>query len=112
MDEVYSHLLRVSSVPTIPPSSTGDHSVMASQVQSSGEQGGDHGNRGKRPKCNYCHKWGHTKEQCYKLHGHPPRVNVVHTDGSRSESFDGHPPQSVLLTGADYDEYLKYKMSQ
>ena len=56
MDEVYSRLLRVSSVPTVPLFSVGDHSVMASQVQSSGEQGGDRGNQGKRLKCNYCHK--------------------------------------------------------
>ena len=35
MDEVYSRLLRVSSIPTVPLSSTGDHSIMASQVQSS-----------------------------------------------------------------------------
>ena len=88
---MYSRLLRVSSVPTVPPSSTSDHLVMASQVQSSDEQGGDHGNRGKRPKCNYYYKWGHTKKQCYKLHGRPPRINVAHANGSRSESIDGHP---------------------
>lgn len=113
MDDVYSHLLLVSSVPTVTASSTSDNSVMISQVQSSGEQRGDRGGIGvNAPSVTTSTSGGILRNSVYKLHGCPPRANAAHVDGSRFESFDGHPPNSLLLTGANYIKCLKYKISQ
>ena len=66
-----------------------------------------------RPKCTYCHKWGHIKDKCYKLHGRPPRANLVHTNETHPEQPSGPPQQqSVTLTSTDYDEYLRYRASR
>ena len=85
-------------------------SALASQFQNTirGEQE-DRGGRGSRPKCTYCHQWGHTREKCYKLNGRPIHAaNIVHIDQSNSESSTEQVLPSVTLAGADYEEYLKY----
>ncbi|KAF3682987.1 putative late blight resistance protein -like protein R1B-14 isoform 2 [Capsicum annuum] len=64
-----------------------------------------------RPFCNYCNKLGHTRQNCWKLHGRPPRTNnsstahVVQT----SKDIDGQPSNSITLFGVDYSDYLQYK---
>ena len=56
---------------------TPDTYVMVSQSLSRGDSRGGHGSnrgRGHRPQCTYCHRFGHTRDRCYRLHGRPPRT--------------------------------------
>ena len=85
LDRVYSHLLHVSHVSTIIGPSTIESFFLVSNVQNNirSKLGGDwEGNQGNYPKCNYCHRWGHTREECFKLHDHPPCANIAHTHDS------------------------------
>lgn len=87
--------------------------VLASQTHNNvrGEQG-DRGGRGGRPKCGYCHRWGHTREKCYKLHEKPTRAaNVVDADHTNPHS-DGQTPPSVTSTDTDYEDYLQYQANK
>ena len=116
LQEVFSRLLRVTSI-SPPGASVRDSSALASshvQRGSRDEQGNDRGgNRAPRPKCTFCHKWRHVRDKCFKLHGRPTRANLVHTNETQHEQSSGPPQQqSVILTGSDYDEYLKYRASQ
>ena len=115
MDEVSSRLLRVSSIPaaSLHGFSTTDNSALASQVAPQGYmtaregQGGDRGsNKGNRPRCTYCHRWGHTRDKCHKLHGRPPRANIIQSTNSMPSP--GQHTESLLLTGADLENYLQY----
>ena len=80
---------------SVPPSGAfaGDSSALVpSHVQCCprDEQCSDpRGNRAPRPKCTYCHKWGHVKDKCFKLHGRPPRANLVHTNETQLEQSNG-----------------------
>lgn len=57
-------------------SSNLDTSTLTSQTQQ-----GDRGDQENRPQCSYCHRWGHAREKCYKLHSRPPQVaNVIQLD--------------------------------
>lgn len=70
LDEVFARLLYVSSPSVVigfSSSSNLDTSVFASHTQQ-----GDCGSQGNQPRCNYCHRWSHTREKFYKLHGRPP----------------------------------------
>ena len=71
LDDVFAHLLRISSTQTLSSDNTSDSSVLVSQTNS---QGGRSGNRcrGQHPHCTYCNKLGHTRDRCYQLHGQPP----------------------------------------
>ena len=69
-DEALAQLLRDTSTTTQSMRSeiTSDTSVMVSQSHfrsdSRGGRGSNRG-RGQRPQCTYCHKLGHTRDQCY-----------------------------------------------
>ena len=72
LEDAFVRLLRLSSSSLVINGSQVDSSILPSQTFGKGEQGnnrGDNSQRGNRPKCNYCHKWGHLCERCYKLHG-------------------------------------------
>ena len=108
LDDVFSRLLRVSSTESTP---TSDQSILASDSSfiSKPRSGQHHGatsgpNRDGRPRCSYCHRWGHVREKCYKLHGRPSRANIAQTPAGE--------PQSVTLTGADYHEYLQFQAAK
>lgn len=110
LDEVFARLIRVSSPIIANGSHSIDSSILASQTQNivKGEHG-DRGGKGGRPKCSYCHRWGHTREKCYKLHGKPTRTaNVVHANSHSDE----HTPPSVTLKGTDYEDYLRYQANK
>lgn len=83
LEDVFARMLCVYSLITVLGSPFADSSVLASHTSARGEhRGGQSGNsnRANRPKCNDCYWWGHTRENCHKLHGQPPRAaNVVQT---------------------------------
>ncbi|KAJ1404347.1 gag-polypeptide of LTR copia-type [Sesbania bispinosa] len=113
LDEVFSRLLRVASIPPsgLIPNAHDTSALISTNAQHGHreEQGGPYrgGNKTSRPKCTYCHRWGHTKEKCFKLHGRPPRANLAHIDDTLPEQPRDLPvQQSVTLTGTDYDDYL------
>lgn len=109
LDKVFTQLLCVS-FPSVVTSSSSSSSLKSSILASQTQQG-DCGGEENQPQCNYCHKWGHTKEKSYKLCGYPPRVaNVVQTDLSDSSENQSQP--SLTLIGANYEEYLKYQASK
>ena len=57
------------------------------------------------PKCDHCHRLGHTIDKYWTLHGWPPQtVNVAQaTAPAASESRDQHKPSP-----ADYADFLKW----
>ncbi|RVW75530.1 putative mitochondrial protein [Vitis vinifera] len=73
LDDVFAHLLRLSSTQTLSTDGPSNSSVLASQTNSRGGRSGNRG-RGQRPQCTYCNKLGHTRDCCYQLHGRPPRT--------------------------------------
>ena len=78
-DEALAWLLRHTSTATQSMRSeiTPDTSVMVSQSLSRGDCRGGRGSnrgRGQCPQCTYYHRLGHTRYQCYQLHGLPPRT--------------------------------------
>ncbi|RVW14408.1 Retrovirus-related Pol polyprotein from transposon RE2 [Vitis vinifera] len=87
LDDVFAHLLRGRS----------------------GNRG-----RGQRPHCTYCNKLGHTRDQCYQLHGRPPRTAHV---AQSSDPRSPQPPssstsQGISLTDSKYDDYLRYQATK
>ena len=77
LTDVFARLLRVSS--TTGPN-TIDSSALVSRSPNNSREQGERGPRSGRPKCNYCHRWGHTREKCYKLHGRPTQqANIAHS---------------------------------
>ena len=73
LDDVFAHLLCISSTQTLPSDNTSDSSVLVSQTNSRGGRSGNRG-RGQCPHCTYYNKLGHTRDRCYQLHGQPPRT--------------------------------------
>ncbi|RVW15742.1 putative mitochondrial protein [Vitis vinifera] len=73
LDDVFARLLRLSSTQTLSTDSPSDSSVLASQTNSRGGRSGNR-DRGQRPQCTYCNKFGHSRDHCYQLHGRPPRT--------------------------------------
>nr|CAN79672.1 hypothetical protein VITISV_012210 [Vitis vinifera] len=90
LDDVFAHLLRISSTQTLPSDSISDSSVLVSHTTSRGGRSGNRG-RGQRPHCTYCNKLGHTRDRCYQLHGRPPRTAHV---AQSSDSQLPQPPSS------------------
>ena len=117
-DEALARLLRHTSTATqsIRSEITSDTSVMVSQSLSRGDSRGGRGSnrgRGQRPKCTYCHKFGHTRDRCYQLHGRPSRTAHLaqssnHSACSSSVSGSSSTPQGVILTPNEYEEYLRH----
>ena len=87
--------------------------MLVSQTNSRGGCSGNRG-RGQRPHCTYCNKLGHTRDQCYQLHGRPPHTTHV------TQSFDPQLPQppssftsqGISLTDSEYDDYLRYQATK
>ncbi|RVW29881.1 Retrovirus-related Pol polyprotein from transposon RE1 [Vitis vinifera] len=86
LDDVFAHLLCISSTQTLPSDNTSDSSVLVSQTNSRGGRSGNRG-KGQHPHYTYCNKLGHTCDRYYKLHGRPPRTAHV------AQSFDPQSPQ-------------------
>ena len=86
LDDVFAHLLRISSTQTLSSDNTSNSSVLVSQTNSRGGRSGNRG-RGQRPHCTYCNKFGHTRDRRYQLHGRPP--HTVHV----AQSSNPQPPQ-------------------
>ena len=98
LDDVFARLLHISSTQTLPSDSTSDSSVLVSQTNSRGGRSSNRG-RGRRPHCTYCNKLGHTRDNCYQLHGRPPRTAHV------AQSSDSQPlslSASKLLHSSGY----------
>ena len=78
-DEDLARLLRHTSTATQSMRSkiTLDTSVMVSQSHSRSDSKSERGSyrgRGQRPHCTYYNRLGHTRDQCYQLHGRPPCI--------------------------------------
>ena len=58
LDDVFAHLLRLSSTQTLSTDGSSDSSVLASQTNFRGGHSGNRG-RGQHPQCTYCNKLGH-----------------------------------------------------
>ncbi|XP_052727479.1 uncharacterized protein LOC128194939 [Vigna angularis] len=67
-----------------------------------GTRGGGRGGRGGRGRqCSYCNRMGHTRENCYSLHGFPSKsANISQVETSTSNS---------KFTEEEYQEYLRLK---
>ena len=111
LDDVFARLLRISSTQTLSSDNTSDFSLLVSQTNS---RGGRSNNRGQCPHYTYCNKFGHTCDQCYQLHGWPPRTAHM------AQSSDPQPPQppssstsqGISLTDSEYDDYLLYQATK
>ena len=115
LDDVLTRLIRISSsnlsVTEKTNAQTPDTSALLSQNFDKGNHGGS-GRNGprKRPQCTHCHKLGHTRDRCWNLHGRPPRTaNIAQT---LVEPKEDQPPASVILTGPDYEEYLRFQTTK
>ena len=116
-DEALARLLRHTSTITQSMRSeiTSDASVMVSLYLSQGDSRAGRGSnrsRGQHPQCTYCHRLGHTCDQCYQLHGRPPRTAHLtqSSDHSACSSFvsgSSSTPQGVILMPSEYEEYLR-----
>nr|KYP76941.1 Retrovirus-related Pol polyprotein from transposon TNT 1-94 [Cajanus cajan] len=96
LNSAWSTLLRVPCKfsPDIPSSTpTGDSSALVSQRDD--RQRSRKPGKG-RPKCDHCHKLGHTIDRCYVLHGRPPRpaTVVAHTASPVSTASGATPSDS------------------
>ncbi|KAK6117979.1 hypothetical protein DH2020_048279 [Rehmannia glutinosa] len=115
--EMFKRLLQVSSVSKENTSSSIiEHSALASQSQSrhdnnrgrgrGGNRGGRGGGRGPFRFCDFCHKPGHTPEECWKLHGKPPVVSIAQ---SKTESLVNTDSSTHTISKAEYEEFLQLK---
>ena len=86
LDDVFAHLLCISSTQTLPFDSTSNSSVLVFQTNPWGGLNGNR-SRGQRPHYTYCNKLGYTRDCCYQLHGRPPRTaHVAQSSDSDSQS--------------------------
>ena len=112
LDDVFAHLLHLSSTQILSTDGPSDSSVLASQNNSQGGRSGNQG-RGQRPQCTYCNKLGHTRDRCYQLHGRPSRTAHIAQSSdpllSRPDSTTSFTSQSITFTSSDYDAYLQYQ---
>ena len=115
LDDVFAHLLRISSTQTLPSDNTSDSSVSISQTN---PRGGHIGNRsrGQRPHCTYCNKLGHTRDRCYQLHGPPPRTTHMaqssDSDSQTPQTSSSSTSQGIFPTNSEYDDYLLYQAAK
>ena len=115
LDDVFAHLLLISSTQTLPSDSPSDSSVLVSHTNLRGGRSANR-SRGQRPHCTYCNKLGHTRGRCYQLHGRPPRTAHV----AQSSDSDSQPPQTpssstsqgIPPTDSEYDDYLRYQAAK
>ena len=111
-------LLSYFAIPPLPLKSmlseiTPNTSMMVSQSHSRNDSRGGRNNtkgRGQHPQCTYSHRFGHTCNGCYQLHGQLPHTAHLAQsfDHSASLSFvsgSSPTPHSVILTPGKY-EYL------
>ncbi|CAI8598044.1 unnamed protein product [Vicia faba] len=112
LDTAWSTLLRVPAKPSsdggVPPTPV-DSSALVFQGGNRAP-GGDRGHFQKtgkpRPKCDHCHKLGHTIDRCYALHGRPsPRTAHV--------AQTAPPPQAATPTDsatspAIFNDFIKW----
>ncbi|CAH9098740.1 unnamed protein product [Cuscuta europaea] len=57
--------------------------------------------RRNRPKCDFCHNIGHTKDRCWKLYGRPPP----------SAHVAQLPPSPIVLSPEEYAAYQQFKLT-
>ncbi|CAH9129869.1 unnamed protein product [Cuscuta epithymum] len=97
MTDAFSRILRAA--PISAELGSIDSTILASQVV--GPDGGNNKGylRRSRPKCDYCHKIGHTKDRCWKLHGRPPSSATV------AQIL----PSPIVLPPDEYAAYQKFK---
>ena len=83
--------------------------MLVSQTNSRGGRSGNRG-KGQRPHCTYCNKLGHPRDQCYQLHGRPPRTAHVaqSSDPQSPQPSSSSTSQGISLTDSEYDDYLRY----
>ena len=99
-DEALARLLHDTSTTTtqsIRSEITLDTSVVVSQSHSRSESKGGRGSnrgRGQRPHCTYCHRLGHTRDQCYQLLGRPPHNAHLAQSSNHSMSSSSIPRSS------------------
>ncbi|RVW45079.1 Retrovirus-related Pol polyprotein from transposon RE2 [Vitis vinifera] len=109
LDDVFAHLLCLSSTQTLSIDGLSDSSVLASQTNSRGGRSGNRG-RGQRPQCTYCNKLGHTRDRCYQLHGRPPRTAHIAQSSnpllSRPNSAASSTSQSINLTDSGASDHI------
>ena len=115
LDDVFAHLLRISSTQTLPSDSPSDSSVLVSHTNLRGGRRGNR-SRGQRPHCTYCNKLGYTRDRCYQLHGRPPCTTHV------AQSFDSDPQlpqtpssstsQGIPTIDSEYGDYLRYQAAK
>ncbi|XP_073224857.1 uncharacterized protein [Cicer arietinum] len=61
-----------------------------------------------RPKCEHCHRLGHTIDRCWKLHGKPsPSINATQLDPSATIQTTPSPQGSP----ANYEDFLRWVQS-
>ena len=104
LSTVWSSLLRIPAKQTIEPVPAPAPVDTSALVSQSNNRGRSHNGRS-RPKCDHCHRLGHTIDKCWTLHGRAPwTINVAQTAAlATSESPDQHKPSS-----ADYADFLKW----
>ncbi|RVX06816.1 Retrovirus-related Pol polyprotein from transposon RE2 [Vitis vinifera] len=109
LDDVFAHLLCLSSTQTLSIDGLSDSSMLASQTNSRGGRSGNRG-RGQRPQCTYCNKLGHTRDRCYQLHGRPPRTAHIAQSSnpllSRPNSAASSTSQSINLTDSGASDHI------
>ena len=81
-DDIFARLLHHSSTATRSRhyEASLDTSMMLAPSNPHGDSRsfhGDHRSRGQQPYCTYCNRPNHLRDQCYQLHGRPPRTAHV-----------------------------------
>ncbi|XP_019185931.1 PREDICTED: uncharacterized protein LOC109180688 isoform X2 [Ipomoea nil] len=107
LSETFARLLRVSPTPgETNMKITGESSSLVSQSTHKDSVNIDRGgaSRKNHPRCDYCHKVGHIKDRCYKLHGRPPQF--AHVAQATTSDFQ------ITMSPTDYEDYLKFKVSK
>ncbi|XP_019160846.1 PREDICTED: uncharacterized protein LOC109157387 [Ipomoea nil] len=98
--ELFKRLLQVTSIPGTHTSTT-EQSALVTQ----GGRGRTNNRGGQKNTrvCDYCNRTGHTRDQCWKLHGRP-----VRTQASVAQSQPGE-PNSRTISAAEYEEFVRFK---
>ncbi|XP_073224771.1 uncharacterized protein [Cicer arietinum] len=74
----------------------GDTDALASQGHNQQRSRGGPTNSKPRPKCEHCHRLGHTIDRCWKLHGKPsPSINATQLDSSATIQTTPSPQGSL-----------------
>ncbi|XP_073225181.1 uncharacterized protein [Cicer arietinum] len=104
-------LLRVPAKHPVEQSITsvpGDTAALASQRHNQQRSRGGPSSSKPRPKCEHCHRLGHTIDRCWKLHGKPsPSINATQLDPSATIQTTPSPQGSP----ANYEDFLRWIQS-